>query len=67
MPQREIKRVEVILSSTRIRRAIRELEGVIAAETVDPVELKRLHTRISDELRFIERLINRLLIRCPNG
>jgi len=67
MPQRKIKRIEVILSSTRIRRTIRELEEAIATEIVDPVELKRLHTKISDELRFIERLINRLLIRCPNG
>jgi len=67
MPQREIKRVEVILSSTRIRRAAGELEKLIATRTVDPVELKRLRTRISDELRFIERLIDRLLIRCQNG
>jgi len=66
MPQRKTKRREVALASMRAREAIKRLEDA-AAGILEPAEQEILQVRISDEIKFIERLTDRLLIRCPNG
>jgi len=50
----------------RAREAIKRLEDA-AAGILEPAEQEILQVRISDEIKFIERLTDRLLIRCPNG
>jgi len=66
MPQKKTKRREVALASMRAREAIKRLEDA-AAGILEPTEQEILQVRISDEIKFIERLTDRLLIRCPNG